>query len=150
MKISIFAGVLECEANVAWFRNQLIGEEMHEDDCTNGINGRGIKKDDGSCKWSNTFIRASLEAVAAVCKTAALKGNLHESKTTFDLILCEQTKEMAAKKDKPPNCPYKKGELKKNRKIVIGCDKYGPIHFEKLQRSPVQVPVWTKVQSVDW
>ncbi|TDH11146.1 hypothetical protein EPR50_G00057760 [Perca flavescens] len=148
MKISIFAGVLLISAavlsmdrgekvkhDVAWFTNQHIAEKMNEDDCTNVIKGRGIMKDDGSCKWSNTFIIASLEAVAAVCKTPALKrnSNLHQSTTTFDLIDCAQTMDSAKDKDKPPNCVYKKGELKEQKRIKIGCDKKGnPIHYEGL------------------
>ncbi|XP_078101382.1 ribonuclease pancreatic-like, partial [Sander vitreus] len=145
MKISIFAGVLLLSAavlsmdgdkvkhDVKWFTNQHIIEEMNEIDCTNVIKGREIMKDDGRCKWSNSFIIAPLEAVTAVCQTPALKAgsNLHESETTFDLVDCKQTMESARNKDKPPNCVYKKGELKKKKKIVIGCDKYGPVHLEK-------------------
>ncbi|XP_028435553.1 uncharacterized protein LOC114556718 [Perca flavescens] len=119
--------------DVAWFTNQHIAEKMNEDDCTNVIKGRGIMKDNGSCKWSNTFIIASLEAVAAVCKTTQPvkpNSNIHQSTTTFDLIDCTQTMDSAKDKDKPPNCVYKKGEVLDKKIIVIGCDKYGPVHFE--------------------
>ncbi|KAA8593548.1 hypothetical protein FQN60_009664 [Etheostoma spectabile] len=145
MKISIFAGVLLISAavlsdkvkhDVAWFTNQHIADEMHESDCANVINGRGIMKDNGGCKWSNTFIKASLDTVTGVCKTPLLnpKSNLHRSTGTFTLIHCEQTKEMAQKKAKSPDCEYKEGEVKTEKTIVIGCDTKGnPIHFEEFE-----------------
>uniref|UniRef100_A0A8C9XBZ3 Ribonuclease A-domain domain-containing protein n=1 Tax=Sander lucioperca TaxID=283035 RepID=A0A8C9XBZ3_SANLU len=142
MKISIFASVLLLSAavlsvekvkhDVKWFTNQHIIEEMNEDDCTNVINGRGIMKDDGSCKWSNTFIKAPLKAVTNVCETPALKGNLHRSTTPFDLIYCEQTKENAAKTAKPPHCEYEKGRLHDDKKIIIGCEDGIPVHYERI------------------
>uniref|UniRef100_A0A8D0CYQ4 Ribonuclease A-domain domain-containing protein n=1 Tax=Sander lucioperca TaxID=283035 RepID=A0A8D0CYQ4_SANLU len=99
--------------------------------CTQVMIDRGLN-DDGSCKWSNTFIKAPLKAVTNVCKTPALKGNLHRSTTPFDLIYCKQTMENAAKKAKPPHCEYEKGEFKAHKIIEIGCDKKGnPIHFHK-------------------
>ncbi|XP_039667393.1 ribonuclease pancreatic-like [Perca fluviatilis] len=142
MKISMFAGVLLLSAavlsmekgdkvkhDVDWFTKQHIGKEMQKDDCINVIKGREIKKDDGRCKWSNTFIRAPLEDVKAVCQTGKRVGNYYQSTTPFDLIDCQQTKEMAAKKELP--CEYN-GEFKAERFIVIGCDKYGsPVHFQE-------------------
>ncbi|XP_039667843.1 uncharacterized protein LOC120565851 [Perca fluviatilis] len=156
MKMSIFAGVLLLSAallsadvlsvhggnkvkhDVKWFTNQHIAEEMKGKeinyDCTNMIKGRGIMKDDGRCKWSNTFIIAPLEALKAICNTTEPvkpNSNIHQSTMPFDLYDCLQTMESAQNKDKFPNCVYKKGEFKKQKRIEIGCDKKGnPIHLQ--------------------
>uniref|UniRef100_A0A8C9Y7V1 Ribonuclease A-domain domain-containing protein n=1 Tax=Sander lucioperca TaxID=283035 RepID=A0A8C9Y7V1_SANLU len=135
-RISIFAGVLllsaaavlsveEQETRAEMFKRQHIFLTMKNDSCNGMIKKRKINTKGTPCKASNTFIKATWEAVKDVCGTGGKPtGPNRHSIKPFDVVECIQEYPNAVAN----NCRYK-GTLYTNKNITITCEGGDPVHY---------------------
>ena len=111
------------------FKIQHHNPVMSATDCNSVINGRNISETNtGLCKWTNTFITATLDQINAVCENVR-RYRLITSNNPFTFIECKLS---GSNRPKPPNCTYKVlPPPRYAQNIVIGCEAGYPMHFEK-------------------
>ncbi|CAL8332431.1 unnamed protein product [Gadus morhua 'NCC'] len=98
-------------------------------DCNSVINGRNISETNtGLCKWTNTFITATLDQINAVCPRNG--RGLITSNNPFTFVECKLNS--GDNRPKPPNCMYKVLQPPRlAKRIVIRCEAGFPMHFER-------------------
>uniref|UniRef100_A0A9J8CEM2 Ribonuclease A-domain domain-containing protein n=1 Tax=Cyprinus carpio carpio TaxID=630221 RepID=A0A9J8CEM2_CYPCA len=107
------------------FKNKHVAPGMSVDECTTMIQKRCIKRMNGDCKVTNTFIINNDNKIQNICMTGENKTDYKF--TDFHVIECNF--------DKKENemCIYK-GELLEGATIVLRCDKKVPVHYEATER----------------
>ncbi|KAI5630415.1 ribonuclease like 2 precursor [Silurus asotus] len=108
------------------FLNQHVYGNMAESWCTSEIRSRKITDgNSNNCKDVNTFIRATVEQVKAVCGKAT---GYYTSGQPFSVVTCK-----LKSGERRPDCVYtdrrKKGD--RSRYIRIACDQGWPVHYDE-------------------
>lgn len=123
---------LSQEQNLGYrnFINQHVNAAMSIDQCDRIIGSRRISQPNSNlCKETNTFIRATLNPITAICSFAGEHyGQLTKSTNPFDIVVCKLRN--GGEPNNPtrvPHCQYR-GQAR-TRLIAIRCEGRFPVHY---------------------